>query len=105
MSAQFAFGSIRTFLPVGDFEQLKGLIANLSVDVQSIGMWTLTLIQADEAFATRIGNEISANIAGIDKRINAMYRESMTNEQVLDECMFMLRTFVRLVAGLEKLEN
>jgi hypothetical protein len=105
LDAPFRFGQSRTFLPISDFRRYSELIQQIALNAGNLSVWTLNLIQNDPGFAEEIGNRIMMEAGNVQQRINDLFQKSLTNQDVFDECLLMLRTFNQLLGRFELRRN
>lgn len=105
LRADFRFGSSCAIFDTATFGRYRELVAQISLDAAQISTWTLQMIQFDANFAATLANNINIEIANVHGRINGLFSNHHTNEGVLDECLFTLRTFSTILGKLEGHRN
>lgn len=103
--AAFEFGYSQTFFAKPEFERYKALVTDIANRAGNLSLWTLHLIEIDPGFAAEVGNRIVVEIGSIQQRVNRLFRDRPTNEEVLDECLQMLKAFSLLLDRLEQGQN
>lgn len=105
LEAVFGFGTSRTFFPPSSFQRYGELVSQIGLNAGAINLWTLSLIKHDPGFAAQIGDAIMTETNNVQLRINNLFTKQRTNQEVLDECLLMLRSFSRLLGGLDRHRN
>jgi hypothetical protein len=102
---RFRFGESKVFLKAGDLRRYSELVQQIALNAGNLSAWTLNLIQIDPGFAEQIGTRIMVEVGGVQQRINDLFVNSPANQEVIDECMLLLRTFSQLLGHFERARN
>jgi hypothetical protein len=105
LESEFRFGAAQAFFGPIEFQSYRELVAQIALDAGQISTWTLTLIQIDPNFAAAIGNQILSNMADVQMRINRIFKDAPTNEAVLEEALFMYKTFLQILDRFDREGN
>jgi len=102
LGASFRFGASQALFTTSDFQKFVEITQNIALNAGNLSSWTLNLIRNDPGFAQLIGHKILEDVNDIHQRINRLYRDQINNEDVLDECLFLLRIFHTLLGRLDQ---
>jgi hypothetical protein len=105
LGEEFTFGASRMLALAPDLQRYRELTQQIALNAGNLSTWTLNLIQIDSGFAEENGNRIMIDAGNVQQRINSLFRERHTNQEVLDECLLLLRSFNQLLGNLDQHRN
>lgn len=103
LSAKFRFGEVEALVGVGEMPRYVENVRKIGLAATNIAEWAHSLIQSGTGEI--IGKMLLTRVDGIQSRINRLFDLNMTYEDVLDECLQMLRSFHSICESVAGLRN
>jgi hypothetical protein len=105
MAQQFIYGKTRALLPTPEYLQLQQLVNHIGLNAGTTGTWVLHIIMHDPEVAKALGDAVKGGTNDVPQKIREMYSGDMTNQEVLDEVITLLRQFMAAAENLTDKKN
>lgn len=105
LKRKFLFGESELWLDPAYFGEYQRTVGQLSLHAGMISSWTLQLVSMDATLVQGLKQALLARVENVVHRINSLHTGSRTNESVLDECLFLMREFIKILSGIDKARN
>ncbi len=101
----FEFGEVTAYLDREEFSRYINIISQLHLTSSEINSHVVMLVLQHPNTAIEIGSAISNENKNISKTINDFYRARPSIDEVLSECLRMMRSFERILSVIEGNSN
>lgn len=101
LSEPFQFGQTTLLLELHALAEFDRLGTSLAHDVAMVHQTVMLMLKHHPEEAAKIGGVILEEVTDLKARVNGYFSGEHSNEQVLGDCIFILRTFVALLGRLE----
>lgn len=101
LDAEFSFAATTMMLTPEDLGRYGMIGHDVAHSVADVHARIDMLLRFQPDMAAEIGRDLLVTVDNLADRINGYYRNKRSNEEVIADCLLLLRTFITIIAKLD----